>query len=496
MDIPFGTDATPEIIVKIIGSKYVQYVVEKPEIKAKQWVKNDTQAEQVPSIKRQMGQSSVDPLCKEIKNKQGYEEQDKGVEHKFTQVFKGPNIQCITAPSGDQTLSFIHVKNLPIDYHQSRQQAEMLPGEQQDVSQRPPSPASEADSLFSAVKKELQLRPFSLKAIDDLQAEITTQDPVLSGFLPRWQINHLFLKHQFPLHSPTVKLLLERFNGTNDPELVNYEKLLEFLRLSLSSKIQISKTIASGLPVDSQTLMDPPKNFSTKDEGASWILKQVLKEQEGLLDIEKIKLAFQTNDRASSGLLPHGEIEAICQKHGLLVPHSLFEAVLNSNNLNERGKIRWHNFVELLNKAQADANSLLLIPARKEKRNPHSAGVLCEDPDTKEAEERFTEIPTSAAKTSGGKPRRATQPVFQPTSNSEEQEAWIDRFRKVEKALQLCDTRNTGMVDKERAKRLLQNYNMIFDLRLSPLKIDQAIRDFHSGETVMLRPMLQYLKEL
>nr|XP_033771154.1 uncharacterized protein C1orf87 homolog [Geotrypetes seraphini] len=515
MDVPFGTDATPEIIVKIVGSKYIKYLVEKPKIIAKELVKKNPPAEQVAHVKWHGEGSSVDPpnLRKEsVKNDQGYEPQDRGKRKgqtfaQFSKVFKGPNIQCITAPSGDQTLSYIHVhKNPPIGFQRSSQQAGMFPGQQQDAYRTLPGPASDDDILLTAVGNELRLQSFRAKAIDDLQAEIRALDPTLSGFLPESQLNHLFLKNQLPLHLPTVKLLLERFTETKDSELVNYEKVLWFLRLSLSSKTQISKTLASGLPVDSRASVDHQKSFSAKDEEISWILKEVLREQEGLLNVEKIKETFQTRDRSSSGLLPHGEIETVCQKHGLIVPHSLFEAVLNSNSLNENGKIRWQKFIELLNRAQVDAKSLLLIPARKVKRKSYSAGDLYNDAGIfrsqhahlKETSESVPENPAAVTETAGRRPRPATEAAFQPTDHcdSEEQETWIDRFWKLEKTLQLCDTKNTGMLEKQRAKRLIQNYNMIFDLRLSPLKIDRAIRDFHYGENVIWEPMLQYLKEL
>ncbi|XP_013913516.1 PREDICTED: uncharacterized protein C1orf87-like, partial [Thamnophis sirtalis] len=81
-------------------------------------------------------------------------------------------------------------------------------------------------------------------------------------------------------------------------------------------------------------------------------------------------------------------------------------------------------------------------------------------------------------------------------SDSEDQEAWIDRFRKMEKALYLSDVKNTGKLEKEKAKRLIHNYNQIYDLCLSPLKIDKAFRPFHYGQDLPLQPLLQYLKEL
>lgn len=53
-----------------------------------------------------------------------------------------------------------------------------------------------------------------------------------------------------------------------------------------------------------------------------------------------------------------------------------------------------------------------------------------------------------------------------------------------------------GLLEEERAGRLIHNYNLIFNLYLSPQRIDQALTRFGSGENVILKPALRYLKEL
>lgn len=55
---------------------------------------------------------------------------------------------------------------------------------------------------------------------------------------------------------------------------------------------------------------------------------------------------------------------------------------------------------------------------------------------------------------------------------------------------------NTGKLEKEKAKRLIHNYNQIYNLCLSPLKIDNAFRPFQAGQDMPLEPLLHYLKEL
>ncbi|XP_008052202.1 uncharacterized protein C1orf87 [Carlito syrichta] len=107
---------------------------------------------------------------------------------------------------------------------------------------------------------------------------------------------------------------------------------------------------------------------------------------------------------------------------------------------------------------------------------------------------------TSAPKDHLGslKIRPVSEPSLSPAMKNEleECETWIDRFRKLENALYLCDLSNTGVLEKERARRLIHNYNLIYNLSLSPRKIDQALRRFRSGENMLLEPALRYLKEL
>ncbi|TKC35324.1 hypothetical protein EI555_014481 [Monodon monoceros] len=94
--------------------------------------------------------------------------------------------------------------------------------------------------------------------------------------------------------------------------------------------------------------------------------------------------------------------------------------------------------------------------------------------------------------------RPVSQPFVSPVmkNTSEECETWIDRLKKLENALYLCDLSNTGVLENERARCLIHNYNLIYNLSLSPRKIDQALRRFHAGENMLLEPALQYLKEL
>uniref|UniRef100_A0A8C5ZQN6 Carcinoma-related EF-hand protein n=1 Tax=Marmota marmota marmota TaxID=9994 RepID=A0A8C5ZQN6_MARMA len=196
-----------------------------------------------------------------------------------------------------------------------------------------------------------------------------------------------------------------------------------------------------------------------------------------------------------------GKVRAICGKHGLYLTLSLLETLLNHQNLGYQDEIK--------------SNQTLPVIVSCLGKNEKEAPAIPEQPEVSEISQSKAEhMKTPEEKLNPGNPPAETptpkdppsslkiRPVSQPflsramKNHSEECETWIDRFRKLENALYLCDLSNTGVLEKERARRLIHNYNLIYNLSLSPLKIDQALRRFRSGENMLLEPALRYLKEL
>uniref|UniRef100_A0A8C3TJQ3 Uncharacterized protein n=1 Tax=Chelydra serpentina TaxID=8475 RepID=A0A8C3TJQ3_CHESE len=433
-NVPYGADAHTETIVKIIGSKYVRCIVEKPEIKAKEGTKVETQSalRKLPACNTRQTHGNPpglnNPLCQQISYDLDYERRstDKQEEHKSKQaqirnsrflddkVLKPPNIHCVSVPSGDQSLSYIHALQKP----SLRARGGKEPG-------RPTESPEEEDSLLALVRNELRLGPVRLAGLEKLQRKLKTLDPI-SGFLPQSQLSSLLLKHEVPLRLPTVKLLFERFSESNDSELSFSLFFLFYLSMQVKSPHTHTKPPAAKL------FLIPLNQGS------------------------KLSLSFQKEDKSFSGLLSLDEVETICQKHRLTLTPLLLESLINTVQSSP---------------LQEDTKGHEILASKTWARN----------------------YPATE-----GKEKPAIQSFFSPTdsSDSEEQDAWIDRFRKLERALYLCDIKNTGMLEKEKAKRLIHNYNLIYDLSLSPLKIDQAFRNFRSGENMPLQPVLQYLKEL
>ncbi|XP_075390714.1 uncharacterized protein C1orf87 homolog [Tenrec ecaudatus] len=526
---PYGSDAMPEMVVKIIGSKHFRYFVEKEKENV-----NDTQAalqKPVTANAKQMTRGSAGTTASGARqancNSDAVEE-DKIPESKQKLVLTGEvngrlldskaNVHCSSVPTGDQSLSYIH--GLPRRNFRDWSLEQMVRGgldQPEESCQRPSRTTREDNFLLSLVRKELNSNRLSSSLLDKIQKDLKSLDPISSGYLLQSQISHLFLRLEVPLKLPTIKILCQRFLGRSAPEMVNYEKLLWFLKVVASNDAEPSRTVVdnklrrtqSPTNQNQSTSLQNSNSQSKVNKSLLEILKMALRTVNCKFNIDNLNLSFRKEDRSFSGCLPPPKVRAICGKHGIYLTLSLLETLLNYQDLGYQNEIKWQNFVELLSKAFSDMSSDL--PTGKKGKEVPATPVEPEAPELPESkvehvktpeEELQPESPPAETLTmkdlSSLKIRPVSQPFVDPIrkNESEECEAWIDRFRKLENALYLCDLRNTGLLEKERARRLIHNYNLIYNLSLSPLKINQALRRFCLGENMLLEPALRYLKEL
>nr|XP_020645509.1 uncharacterized protein C1orf87 homolog isoform X1 [Pogona vitticeps]XP_020645510.1 uncharacterized protein C1orf87 homolog isoform X1 [Pogona vitticeps]XP_020645512.1 uncharacterized protein C1orf87 homolog isoform X1 [Pogona vitticeps] len=486
-NIPFGFNADYEIVTKIIGSKYVRCLVEKHE-GAKQSVKAETQSMLSKLLPTNARQTHGNPPglnklpCQQISYRLSEEQQNKGETEEYkskqaeatdsrsvgNQDLRPLNTHCVTAPCGDKSFSYIHTLQKPCIGPQTVRQHEG----KQDTVQDSTEKYKEYDSLLAVLRKELEATPLSISTLDELHEECKLLDPRVSGFVPQAQLSHLLLKHEVPLQLPTVKLLFKKYSKPNDQELIYYEKLFQFLKLVAVYKIQPRPALLQKSQNEKNC-----NQSSWTPEDAVQALKQILKQHKEL-DLGKLSLSFLEQDNTSSGLLSFSEIEMICQKHGLPLHPGMTEALLSTYDLSRRGRILWKPFVEFLKKVQAGIDPSSFICERRNKKKSE------DDSQKDKGQQKYLAGQT------------CTQMNQDSSGDFEEQDAWIDRFRKLEQALHLSDVKNTGKLEKEKAKRLVHNYNQIFDLCFSPLKIDEAFRPFYPGQEMPLEPLLNYLKEL
>ncbi|XP_042530594.1 uncharacterized protein C1orf87 homolog [Dipodomys spectabilis] len=532
---PHRSDAMPEIIVKIIGSKYFRYIVEKPTTKQEEILKEETQiAPQNPNPMagnaKQMSnnaeahtgssdQQTRDNPCDVKDNNQKLLTGTHADRSADGQSPRHTNAHCYSVPTGDQALSYIH--GLPrrkrTDSSLEVMARSSSSGQAEEIGQRPNGMQREDAFLLSLIRRELKSNSLNSSVLHGLWKELKTLDPISSGFLLQSQLSYLLIKHQVPLPLPTVKLLFQRFSKRGSPEMVNYERLLWFLNDVISDDTQKNETFVDSNLKKTQSHSNHAQ--STLPQGSSLqseinksllgILKMALKVANGRPNITNLNLSFRKEDHSFSGCLPLPKVRAICGRHGLFITLNLLETLLNYQDLGYQGEIRWQKFVELLRQASSDLPDL---PAGKiAKDSPTTPGKAwvheieeCKTEHVKTPEEKeqpespLAETSAPQDPLSSLKIRPASQPPMSPTMKNkpEECEMWIDRFRKLENALYLCDPRNTGLLEKERARRLIHNYNVIYNLSLSPWKINQALQKFRKGEDLVLEPALRYLKEL
>ncbi|XP_058394150.1 uncharacterized protein C1orf87 homolog isoform X2 [Diceros bicornis minor] len=547
---PRGSEAMPEVVVKIIGSKHFRYLVEKPKIKENENLKAATQTVLQGSVTGNAGQMSGDPSAatnptdhpidhdpddveesKHLEKNQNPENNQKlptgALSSRFLdgKIPNQTNVHCSSVPTGDQSLSYIHGlprRNLR-DW--SLKQVAKGSSDQPEILTKGQVEQQEK-TLLALVRSELKSRPLSLSLLEKLQKELKILDPTSSGFLLQSQLSRLFLRHEVPLQLPTIKILCQRCSRRGSPEMVNYGKLLWFLKLAASDDPQQSKRVVNSNPGKtqggchhSQSVSPAPSSNTAPQDSASQsevnkslleILKMMLRTTNDKLNIENLNLSFRKEDHSFSGHLPLHKVRAICGKHGLYLTLSLLETLVNHQDLGYEDEIKWRNFVELLSRASSDLSSD--FPTGEKGKETSATPVQPDIPERSQGTTEHMKTPeedlqpenppaeTSAPKDplSSLKIRPVSQPSVSPVmkNESEERETWIHRFRKLENALYLCDLSNAGVLEKDRARRLIHNYNLIYNLSLSPRKIDQALRRFCSGGTMLLEPALQYLKEL
>ncbi|XP_074121889.1 uncharacterized protein C1orf87 homolog isoform X2 [Sminthopsis crassicaudata] len=474
-DTPYRRAPMPETVVKIIGSKHYRFLVEKPKTQVKE---NTTKAQPelgplVPHHGRQFGEnlpalnSLADP---KVKFNPGSREQNKGGKEEDKSTLLG---------AGSSSLGL---------------------------------KSSEDESLLAMVEKEFMVHPPSPNLLDNLEKELKVLDPISSGLLLQSQLSRLLVKHEVPLQLPTVKLLFQRFTQSRYSELINYKKLLWFLKLAALKETQRSEPPADGSPEKKEEINDlGPSSSSEASDKLIELLRSALETSKEKLNIENFHLSFQKEDQPFSGCLPASKIKAICEQHGLILSPPLMEALCSHQELNVQDGIKWQKLMEFLVKALDKASPLPKPTGTKKEEVPSIAAATKGSEEAQSPTENLkhpedgepppanpaVETRASGESQASRKIRPVSQPSLSQLGNDEAQrETWMDRFRKLENALYLCDVNNTGLLEKERAKRLMHNYNLIYNLALSPLKIDQAARRFRRGENLLLEPALRYLKEL
>lgn len=222
----------------------------------------------------------------------------------------------------------------------------------------------------------------------------------------------------------------------------------------------------------------------------------------GIRDTESFRQNLLRRDGSSSGLLPVLEFQVVCTSHGASLTPSSLTPLLEDNAFSDQGNIRWKQILDSLDETEKEKKST------EEKVTAKQEEAICNEEEEEEegpghgglSERQTTDRWSMAGRR--GAPLQDPRPLSEPAlhlcepRSADEEEAWIDRFMKLENVLELCQIKDTGLVETDRAKKVITKYNLIYNLCLSPEKISEALDKFRSGAHILLGPMLHFLKEL
>ncbi|RXM31923.1 hypothetical protein EOD39_6528 [Acipenser ruthenus] len=189
---PFGTDSTPEVVVKIIGSKLVTFFVEKP--RRNKAVRIETQSLISPP--------ALSPLLHSTKAVTDQVPPDKLSTPKGNTEMREPGQSAEQTPAKQN--------------HTEPPHAELLD----------PAP-SFSSALLTVVSREMHC--CSTRALESMGEELQRLDPTHSGVIHQSQLGLAFLRHEVPLKLTTLRLLFQTFAGSTCPDQVNYKELVGFL---------------------------------------------------------------------------------------------------------------------------------------------------------------------------------------------------------------------------------------------------------------------------
>ncbi|XP_072277284.1 uncharacterized protein C1orf87 homolog [Pyxicephalus adspersus] len=219
----------------------------------------------------------------------------------------------------------------------------------------------------------------------------------------------------------------------------------------------------------------------------------------GISNINSFRGSLLRRDRTLCGLLSIPEFLSVCESHGLSISPSSLLPLLEDDGFTDQGKIRWRKIVDLLNDSTGHGDD----STQKDGEVNEDSPVCSKEPEIQMNPQLLDSSQTSEGLPLGGlrAPQRGSRPASEPAfhlfeGSCDEGGAWIDRFTMLEKVLWLCQIKDSGLVEVERARQILRRYNALYGLSLSGEKIEEALEKFGSGGHVTLGPMLHFLKEL
>ncbi|XP_040191802.1 uncharacterized protein C1orf87 homolog [Rana temporaria] len=211
-------------------------------------------------------------------------------------------------------------------------------------------------------------------------------------------------------------------------------------------------------------------------------------------NINSFRGSLLRRDRTLCDLLSVSEFLSVCESHGVSIPPSSLIPLLEDDVFAHQGKIRWRKIFDLLHSTEQS------LPQENEatKDLPSYSKDLEIQVSPQQSSLTSECFPVASATV----PLQGSRPMSEPALHLFEERscwepvAWIDRFKKLENVLWLCQIKDTGLVEKERARQILHRYNVLYGLSLSEEKMAEALEKFGVKDHMTLGPALLFLKDL
>ncbi|XP_077322972.1 uncharacterized protein C1orf87 homolog [Lithobates pipiens] len=209
-------------------------------------------------------------------------------------------------------------------------------------------------------------------------------------------------------------------------------------------------------------------------------------------NINSFRGSLLRRDRTLCDLLSVSEFLSVCESHGVSIPPSSLIPLLEDDVFAHQGKIRWRKILDLLQSQY--------LP--QENEATEDLPVYSKDPEIQVSPQDSSLTSECSRAANAMAPLQGSRPVSEPALHLFEERscwepgAWIDRFKKLENVLWLCQIKDTGLVEKKRARQILHRYNVLYGLSLSEEKMAEALEKFGVEDHVTLGPALLFLKDL
>ncbi|XP_022109927.1 uncharacterized protein C1orf87-like isoform X2 [Acanthaster planci] len=430
---PFGTDIQPKRNIKIVGGKQIEIAVESPPSSAGSSQRSLPPLQQGPNGTPPM---EIQPPFQEYNNKKRpleFSEKRTAPADKSNSHIHGTRGRYNSLPGSLTVLPPIPSPNSlsPTTRHSWHQRKSSSPSLSLSPSQSPTLRPAQATSLTDQLRELLQ--DYDAYRFQDMYKDLAEYDRKLCGYVSQPQANMVALRHHLPLPTNTLRLLFSSFGKDDNPDLVNYERLIQYLARAqvgtaeaetllqesvnrfvnapdllpsdgegLDEQIARYETEAKNahkekhqhhhgqrkkhhdsngtvleraeqeqLARQDQTQTTPQQVFSDRQDAKLLMLveQQYIQGNQEPTDLHAMKKDFIDRDPNDQGMLTKEKVQEVCFKHRVPVQGSLMEKLLNRCHTTDN-QYSWMAFLEFLARVKPLAVAGLELGAKQEAGRP------------------------------------------------------------------------------------------------------------------------------